>query len=271
MAVNSPQATLPAMGVTIYDDRMAFVTDAPGLPVEDWEAGHVLPGQATYCVPPVSSQSNDNCFLPGQVLKGFSYEDDPLGGSKLSVGLGGPGLFDLPSKYLFTNFPTDSTILRFSPAVNAVGLDISGNSAFDTVAITLFNNDGDIITTDTTVTGDVGTWTFWGVISPVPIARIDFTATSAEFIDNITFGMVVFPATATPTPTIIPLTTTPTSTITPDTVTSTPTQAPATGTPTSTFTPTYTSTPSTATASPTLTVTTTITPIIYYLPVVRRR
>ncbi len=248
------------MGITIYDDRMAFVTDAPGLPVEDWEAGHVLPGQATYCVPPVSSQSNDNCFLPGQVLKGFSYEDDPLGGSKLSVGLGGPGLFDLPSKYLFTNFPTDSTILRFAPAVNAVGLDLSGNSAFDTVAITLFDTDGGIITTDTTETGDIGTWTFWGVISPVPIARIDFTATSAEFTDNITFGMVMFPATATPT-----------STITPDNATSTPTQAPATGTPTSTFTPTPTATPSTATASPTLTVTTTITPIIYYLPVVRRR
>jgi hypothetical protein len=217
-------------GAVTYYDRADFNADAPGLPVEDWEAGHVS-GPFVFCTPPLNAMSNDACFLPGEILSGLEYRDVPLGGGSDHVGLGAAGLFSMPSKFVYANYSVDSSDLVFTPTVTAVGLDISGNAVGATILLSAYDANDTLILTDTTSMGDIGSIAFWGVISSVPIRRLNVNMGSSEFVDNIAFGGAVPPITPTASPTNTPsVTATPSPTNTP---TATPT-ASLSATPTAT-------------------------------------
>lgn len=196
--VSATSSTIPT-GLIIYSDRASFDVAAPGLPLEDWEEGFISTEGYTFCVPPVSAGSNDACFTPGEVLPGIEYADDPLGG-KDHLAVGGPGFYSLPTNHMFTNYPEESTNLTFSPAVTAIGLDLTASSIFDTYTISIYTADGGLITTVNTTTGDTGSLTFWGITSSVPIGRLNLNAVSSEFVDNLAFGSVAPPPTDTPVP-----------------------------------------------------------------------
>jgi hypothetical protein len=214
-ALGSARDPLPdAVGVVIYDTRSAFNTDAPGLPVEDWEEGHVT-GPFVFCNPPLNANSNDACFLPGEILPGLEHQDAPLGGGADHVGLGGPGSWSMPSKFVYTNRSEESTNLFFTPTVTAVGLDISSNGIGNMVLISVYDINDTLIVTDTTMVGNLGELTFWGVISSVPIERLNIAILNSEFVDNIAFGGAVPPITPTPSATAT-ATATPTPSPTPE-------------------------------------------------------
>lgn len=240
----TPRLIAP-VGVVLYDSRAAFNADAPGLPIEDWEEGHVT-GPFVFCNPPLNSASNDACFLPGEILPGLEYQDAPLGGGADHVGLGGPGSWSMPSKFVYANIGIETSNLIFTPTVTAIGLDISSNGSGNTVLISLYDATDTLILTDTTTVGNLGELTFWGVISSVPIERLNVNIPNSEFVDNIAFGGAIPPITPTPSPTITP---SPTSTAT-ATATASPTPSP-TATATDIPTPTVTPTPSPTTEVPT--------------------
>lgn len=286
----------PSNGIVFYSDRATFDANAPGLPLEDWEEGTIATKGYTFCVPPIWAGSNDNCFQPGEVLPGIAYQDDPFGG-KDHIGVGSPGFYGLPTTHIFTNYPKESTDLLFSPAVQAVGVDLTSSATFDTITISLFAADGSFITSTSINNGDPGTWTFWGVISSVPVGRINLAAISSEFVDNVAFGDIAIPPTETPIPptetavpptetTIPPTETTvpPTETAIPPTETTVPpteTTIPPTETPPVSPTetaPLPTDTPTIATQTPNVPPTTltatpppTLPPFSIYLPLARRR
>jgi hypothetical protein len=276
-------------GIIVYNDRASFDASAPGLPLEDWEEGTATDGGFTFCVPPVSISSNDACFASGEVLPGIEYADDPFGGED-HVAVGGPGFYGVPTLHMFTNYPEESTNLSFSPAVTAIGLDLMGSSGFDTFTLSLYTPDGGLITSFTTTSGEVGILTFWGVTSSVPIGRLNMSAISSEFVDNVAFGTIAPPPTDTPVPptdTPIPPTDTPippTDTPIPPTDTPIPptdTPIPPTDTPVPPSTTPeipFTKTPVFPTNTPVIPVpteTATGTPIpqpyTIYLPLARRR
>jgi hypothetical protein len=219
-----PRTTAPA-GAVLYDSRAAFNADAPGLPIEDWEEGHVT-GPFIFCNPPLNSTSNDACFLPGEILPGLEHQDAPLGGGSDHVGLGGPGSWSMPSKFVYTNRSEESTNLFFTPTVTAIGLDLSSNGIGNGVLLSVYDATGTLILTDTTMLGNLGELTFWGVISSVPINRLNINILNSEFVDNIAFGGAVPPITPTPSPTASPSPTgTPTPTPSPS-ATASPTASP---------------------------------------------
>lgn len=219
-SVSTPLPVRLSQGVATYYDRALFNADAPGLPVEDWEEGHVT-GPFVFCNPPLNAMSNDACFLPGEILPGLEYRDVPLGGGGEDVGLGAAGLFSMPSKFVYTNFSVDTTNLIFTPTVTAIGVDISGNSVGASILLSAFDANDTLILTDTTSMGDIGSIAFWGVISSIPIRRLNIDMGSAgEFVDNVAFGGAVVPITPTPSPTATPSVTpspTPTATAEPPT------------------------------------------------------
>lgn len=243
----SPALVTPHNGVVTYDDRATFNADAPGLPVEDWEEGHVS-GPFVFCNPPLNSSSNDACFLPGEILPGLEFQDAPLGGGSQHVGLGAAGLFSMPSKFVYANVSADTTNLFFTPTVTAVGVDLSSNGAGNTIFISVYDANDSLIITDTSTVGVLGSLTFWGVISSIPIERVNINILNGEFVDNVAFGGALPPITPTPSPTS---TSTPTATAT---ATATPT---ATNTPsaTPTNTPSPTPEPPTAVSIDTMTAT----------------
>jgi hypothetical protein len=199
VSANSP-ATTPLVsdkgGVVIYDDRTDFNTDAPGLPLEDWEEGHVQ-GPFVFCNPPLNSMSNDACFLPGEILPGLEYQDSILGGGTDHVGLGAAGLFSMPSKFVYTNYSAESTNLYFTPTVTALGLDISSNGIDNVINLSIYAADGSLIITDTSMVQGLGSLNFWGVISNTPIERLNIEILNGEFVDNVVFGNAVPPTAVT--------------------------------------------------------------------------
>ncbi len=211
----APSLTPPPSGVVLYDNRAAFNADAPGLPLEDWEEGHVS-GPFIFCNPPLNTSSNDACFLPGEILPGLEFQDAPLGGGSDQVGLGGPGSWSMPSKFVYSNYSVETTNLFFTPTVTAIGLDLSSNGIGNTILISVYDAGATLILTDTTLVGNLGELTFWGVISSIPIERLNIDILNSEFVDNVAFGGALPPITPTPSPTVTPsVTPTATPTVTP--------------------------------------------------------
>jgi hypothetical protein len=232
----APTLAFSPSGIVLYDNRATFNAAAPGLPVEDWEEGHVT-GPFIFCNPPLNSNSNDACFLPGEILPGLEFQDAPLGGGSDHVGLGGPGSWSMPSKFVYSNYSVETTNLFFTPTVTAIGVDLSSNGIGNAVLISIYDASDTLILTDTTTLGNLGELTFWGVISSIPIERLNIDILNSEFVDNVAFGGAIVPITPTPSPTATP--------------SPTPT-ASATATPSPTATPSLTPTASaTATPSPT--------------------
>ena len=56
-----------------YTDRSAFEADFPGLTVEDFEEARFPAGPVTLCEEPINSLSNDDCFIPGEIIPGVDF------------------------------------------------------------------------------------------------------------------------------------------------------------------------------------------------------
>ena len=67
-----PPSPRPWAVLTYYTDRPTFDTDAPGLPVEDFEASNVPPGGITADDGPFNSATNNLCYSTGALIDGFS-------------------------------------------------------------------------------------------------------------------------------------------------------------------------------------------------------
>lgn len=185
-AVVTPPAAPVLGGLTFYTDRALFDADAPGLPKEDFENGNVPAGGVTGCSDPFDSTTADACWAAGDVIPGFSLGSSSGTGTVIL----GAGLIGNTSIVSGPNAFADFTILGLTdPTTNAAGMDLVVPLA-ETFDIRIFG-EGDVLLG--TTTGDASpAGIFWGVISDVPIIRIEIESPSGagDLIDNLCFGAV---------------------------------------------------------------------------------
>ncbi len=110
----------PTGVLTFFNDRLAFQAAAPGLPLESFSLTSVPPNSVTACPGPFNASTNNACFSPGAILPGI--EVDNLQGN-LNVVLT-PPFIGVTCVSVGANTFVDDSVLRFTPTVNAVGVDI---------------------------------------------------------------------------------------------------------------------------------------------------
>lgn len=170
-------------GLTFFTDQGAFEAAAPGLPVEDFEAGNVPPAGVTVCDDPFDTNTSDACWSPGDLLAGFAF------GSSSGTGMViiGAGLIGNPSIAAGPNAFADSGDLFFTDGnTTAVGMDLLINVPGTVQNISVFGA-GDVLL-GTTTANPTAVGAFFGVISDEPITRINIDSANGDLVDNLQFG-----------------------------------------------------------------------------------
>ncbi len=191
-------SSVPALAqVSFTDDEAAFLAANPNLLFQDFEATKVGPGDVVPCNVPVDSNSNDDCFSPGDILPGITFFNGPfLAPPDLIVGGQGfinPGL--PPGPVLLTNEFADDFEIVLDPGVNRVGLTVGcatmGPCDAD-VQLFIFDTNAQFLA-ETTVHVTDSFDTFLGISSSALIQNIsirnpDPNTTSLKGLLNIRFG-----------------------------------------------------------------------------------
>ncbi len=175
--------------LTFYTDRPTFNALFPGLPLEDFEEGIVSPGGVGGCSAPIDENTNNGCFVPGDILPGIAFSDNP-GPSGDGIALVGAGFGGAPSKRIVANYFAETFDIFFpNNDVYLAGMDLACYFGADTVNINIYGTGGALIGT-TTGSCTPGGSSFWGVSSDQYITRINISspAGQAEGVDNIAFG-----------------------------------------------------------------------------------
>ncbi len=181
--------------VTFTSNRGQFIQDNPGLLLQTFASGNVATGEIKGCATPVDSNSNDDCFSPGDILPGIAFSTDPDFGDTI---LSGPFLFSNlnPEKVLLPDGSLQKSVITFpGNNVNAVGLELG--CLFDqgfglpctgqTMLVQVFGA-GNVLLGETTVPVDSLFDTFVGITSDSLIERITFI--DADLITQLSFNAV---------------------------------------------------------------------------------
>ena len=143
---------MDATTLTFYNDRATFDADFPDLPLEDFKEGNVSAGGVRGCSKPVDENTNNRCFVPGDIEPGVSFTT-PSGSG---IVLYGAGFGGATSKNIVANRATDPFIIDFTAEdVTAVGMDITayfnGDPHTPSVSprVTRYNSPGDLVQLDT--------------------------------------------------------------------------------------------------------------------------
>ncbi len=176
-------------GTSTYTDRATWQTDygtdcGGTLALEDFSA---LPAGVTTCGPLISS-AGDLCFAPGGVIDGFSVEPSLVaGGDGNAVGIS-TGTIGNSTGLVGANSFAEFTIINFSPAVYAAGMDIWNNSDPMT-DVRLFDESNNLIDSFT-LNNTVAAEDFFGFITNVAVARVEVEEFNGggDLIGNLEFG-----------------------------------------------------------------------------------
>jgi hypothetical protein len=177
----------------IFNNRTAFNSAEPGLPVETFENNLRPNNTVTSFQEPLNNTSNNIAFAPGRILPGINLSVSP--GTMLVLvtqgSLGAPS--DVVGPFLFV----EDLVLDFAPTVNAVGFDLFALSSPGPVSVNVVGA-GNLLGSLPLVLSP--TATFFGVVSTSDrISQITITETTpaavGELIDNVAFGAVPEPTT----------------------------------------------------------------------------
>lgn len=189
-------------GLTIYADRSSF--DAAGgasLPLETFDGG-TIDGGPINCGAVIDSATASPCFAVGDVIDGFQIT--ATGGTSDDL-IGLPGGFlgaGQTTDVVGANSFADVTVIDFSPAVPAIGMDIYvGAPGPGDVTIEAFDGGGASVGSFTLTTTALDQPEFAGFVSPTPVAQVVITGVgdSGELLDDLAFGSTLPQATEVPT------------------------------------------------------------------------
>ena len=193
---HSPATDAPQGSPIYYHSRNTFDKAFPGLPVEDFEAGR-WEGQQLWCPAPFNALTDNECFQPGDILPGVSFQDNPLndaeGGNPYGL-VGNNGYAGALSRNIVAATAPEAFEMLFDPPVNAAGMDLVHYYTDGAVVdITIYDADDVEIAATQAIGSNAGY--FWGVYSPIPIGRIHIHSTLGdsdgwEGVDNVAFGQV---------------------------------------------------------------------------------
>lgn len=167
----------PAFGqVTFTTDKAQFLADNPNLLFQDFESTKVPDGGGDTCNVPVDSESDDDCFSPGDILPQLTFYNlptQPMGGLKvLGTNAAGPGT--PPGPILIENTGTDTFDVVVDPGVTRIGLTVGcyTQGKCDTTADIVVLDTQEQLIGQTTVNVDSAFSNFLGISSSVPICCV---------------------------------------------------------------------------------------------------
>ena len=179
---------------SFFSDRAAFEDAFPGLPVEDLEDGNAPPNGSCTSPSPVTPESDNDCFDPGDIMEGLTIAaSGPNEGAPNAMFSAQGGAFGWPSIVLGPNAFTDAVVLTFDPAVPAVGVDTYGGFVGSPKVAEVYDADGALLgTTAFTAEGEdtpvfVGASSSNALIGSVVMRRVE-DDTPNVVVDNIAFG-----------------------------------------------------------------------------------
>jgi len=175
-------------GPRVFATRPGFtarVTDPDALRSESFDGGLVTQG-VVFCAEVVDAASSDGCFLPGQLLGGFSVRSR----SGTGVAVFASGTLGNASPAVGAASSGDATVVEFASPVSAVAMEVyaqptPGN---DGVTISIYGAANRLLSVSRARGPASGQGAFVGVVSPIPIARLEvgpIGGTGQAAIDNV--------------------------------------------------------------------------------------
>ena len=190
-AVLASGASYARAQVTFLTDKDEYIANHPDQLVQTFEDGNVAPGTFQFCGTIVNSETDDDCFQPGDILPGLEFISNPPGLDLELVGVNASG-FGNPRKALGRQTDSLSEFIQIEflgGGVHAAGIVPGGFDGFPPFTGTfLFRvyGLGDVLIAETSfpVTGLFDT--FIGFDSTTPVERV----TVSDFQGNATFEAV---------------------------------------------------------------------------------
>lgn len=148
----------------------ALAPDPGALRSESFDGGLVAQG-VTFCAETLGAASNDPCFLPGQLLGGFTVRS----GSGIGVAVFGGGTLGNPTAAVGAISSGDVTVVEFAAPVRALAMDVypQATPKNDGVTVSLYDAANRRLSVSRARGPAAGQGAFIGVVSPIPIARIE--------------------------------------------------------------------------------------------------
>ena len=184
--------------VTFTDNEAQFFARNPNLAIQDFESGNAGPGSVVSCSQVINEDTNDACFVPGDILPGIEFA------APLEVlAIVGQGFSNNPFIILIPVFSGDTMDITFpGGTVNAVGMDLGciregPGACSDDVLVRVFGEGDQLIGSRLVAVTDFFD-SFLGIQSNAPITRINLSNGDQmiffEGIDRIAFGFTDFTA-----------------------------------------------------------------------------
>jgi hypothetical protein len=183
-------------------DQVAFTTDEPGflddntrLDFQDFLGAPVAPAGFLVCPAPADASSDDDCFVPGQILPGIAFTDNPGPDQLVLLGEDFGGLNN-PTNVLTNDVFVDAFEILFDGGTDTAGLTLGcinfiANDNACALQVDVFGPGGVLIGTYFIVVTDLFN-TFLGVESDVEITRIvlsEIFVTDVRGLLFILFGL----------------------------------------------------------------------------------
>ncbi len=167
----------PALAqVEFTNDQGQFLAQNPNLRFQDFSATKVQPTDGEQCNVPVNSESDDDCFSPGDILPELAFYNlpvNPVGGLRvLGTAAAGPGA--PPGPILIESSGEDSFDVTVNPGATRIGLTVGCYTQGDcngSADVTVLDTHENLIG-QTTVSLNEKFNNFLGITSDVPICCV---------------------------------------------------------------------------------------------------
>lgn len=183
----------------VFDDRDELLAAVAGIDLvhEDFSGSLVPEFGQRICYQAVGHQSNDPCFIPGDLAPGFGMRSSrgSIFSNQVDIDLVVLDTYmGLPTPMIGNNvqdLPYNPLRIDFDPLVTVVGMDVLDGLLGGPVQIDAYGPDESLIGSFTVQPPGQGLTEFAGMVSHVPISRVDVNAPTdggAELIGRLLFG-----------------------------------------------------------------------------------
>lgn len=183
----------------VFNDRDDLLAAAAGIDLvhEDFSGSLVPAYGQRVCYQAVGHRSNDPCFVPGDLAPGFGMRSSrgSIFANQIDIDLIVlDSYMGLPTPMIGNNvldLPYNPVRIDFDPLVSVVGMDVLDGILGGPVQIDAYGSDESLLGSFTVQPPGKGLTGFAGMISSVPISRVDVNAPTdggGELIGRLLFG-----------------------------------------------------------------------------------
>lgn len=162
-----------------YTDLQSFLDGSQGITAEDFSGGPTPEGEYVLCPGPFNSETDNECFSPGDLADGFSAENQAAKNNEIYVI--GENAFDPPEVTITPVADDNAELVSFDPPVTAVAIEAYAYLPSSDVELILFDESGEELGSGNFSAEDTDPG-FIGFTSSVPFGSISFNSVSESRI-----------------------------------------------------------------------------------------